>query len=67
MRDMAIEQEDKGLLLSYARQRGDDVKRLKIISRQKDKKECKEWEKKEEMGTYRTVLGELMVRTGQGM
>lgn len=42
MRDMAIELVDKGLLWSYARQRGDDEKRLKIISRQKNKKECKD-------------------------
>ena len=68
MRDMAIELEEKSLLLSCARQRGEDEKRLKIISRQKNnKKECKEWERKEEMGIYCTGFGELMVRTRLGM
>lgn len=65
---MATEREEKGLLLSSAGQREHDEKRLKIISSQKNnKKECKDWERKEDMGIYCTGLGELMVRTRLGI
>jgi len=54
--------------LSCVRQRGDGEKRLKIISRQKNnKKQCTEWDRKEEIGMYCTVSGELIIRTRLGL
>lgn len=61
------ELEEKGLLFSCAGQHGENEKRIKIISRQKNKKKCKELERRGGMGIFCTILEELIVRTRSGM